>query len=67
MRNAIDKEEWRQEMLQEAHEEGHKELLAYNDEEFAMNQCGVYEAYEELLKAINRVNGYGHNISLKDI
>ena len=38
----------------------------FNDLEFCAEQCGAEEVLEELNNLINRMNCYGHEISVKE-
>ncbi len=56
-----------QEKQEEQAREERVEHRLYGDLEFCVEQCGGFEALENLTDVVNRINCYGHEYSVKEL
>ena len=62
-----DRDELRQEMLEDSYREEIIEKRLYSDLEYAIEQFDLLEAMKAVEELVKKLNSYGHEISVSDL
>ena len=62
-----DRDELRQEMLEDSYREEIIEKRLYSDLEYAIEQFDLLEAMKAVEELVKKLNSYGHEISVSEI
>jgi len=62
-----DRDELRQEMLEDSYREDLQEKRMYSDLEYAIEQLDLLDAMSEVEELVKKLNNYGHEISASEI
>ena len=62
-----DRDELRQEMLEDSYRDECYEQKMYSDLEYAIEQLDLFEAMKAVEYLVKKLNDYGHEISVQEI